>query len=230
MRHRRNYFQEEPLQEHYWPSFTDMMAMVVLVFLFIAIIAFVQSIYEAYDQTQVKQELSKVTNVKKQISDIINKKLEEHVGKDQIVHGPNNTISIQGDILFDSASSKLSPRGKVILKSVANALVDIIDTKDMSQYLYIILVEGHTDSVPYDNWTLSTQRAVSVIKYMQQANPKLAEDQYAKYLAATGYSKYKPVAKGNTPEANQKNRRISFQIILDDQKWQHKIMQLMNTK
>lgn len=231
MRHnRRNYYQDEPLQESYWPSFTDMMAMVVLVFLFITIIAFVQSIYTAYDQAQVKQELSKVTNVKKQISDVINKKLEQNVGKDQIVRGPNNTISIQGDVLFNSASSTISPKGKKILNGVANALVDIIDTKDMSQYLYIILIEGHTDSVPYDNWTLSTQRAVSVLKYMQKANPKLAEDKYAKYLAATGYSKYKPIAKGNTPQARQKNRRISFQIILNDQKWQHKIMQLMNTK
>lgn len=227
MRKRRRYLQEDELEEHYWPSFTDMMAMIVLVFLFITVIAFVQSIYTAYDQTQIRRELSKVTNVKKHISDVINQKLQDQVGKDKITRGPNNTISVEGDVLFETASADVSKKGKVVLNHVADALVEIIDNKTLSQYIYIILVEGHTDSVPYDNWTLSEKRAVNVIKYLQKANPKLNEDRYAKYLAATGYSKYQPIAKGHTAEAEQKNRRISFQIILDDNKWQNKIKDIM---
>src|SRR5699024_4890956 len=110
-----------------------------------------------------------------------------------ITKGPNNTISIQGNILFDTASTKIKPSGKKVLNSVADAIVQIIDDKKLSQYLYIIMIEGHTDSVPYDNWTLSTNRAVSVIKYMMKSNQKLAKTHYAKYLAATGYSKYRPI-------------------------------------
>jgi chemotaxis protein MotB len=228
MRKRKNYFDEGRNEEIFWPSFTDMMAMVVLVMLFIAVIAFIQSIYEAYDQTEIKKELAQVTDVKKHISDIIETRLQENVGKDNVVRGPNNTISIEGDILFDTASTELNPRGKEILASVADAMVQIIENEKMSQYIYIILIEGHTDSVPYDNWTLSTDRAVAVVKYMMKANPKLSQSDYAKYLAATGYSKYKPIAEGNSPEALKKNRRISFQIILDDNKWQNQIKQLVN--
>jgi chemotaxis protein MotB len=229
-RGRKNYFQDSEDQNYFWPSFTDMMAMMVLVMLFIAIIAFIQSIYNAYEQTEMRKELAKVADVKKHISDLIEKQLEENVGKDKIIRGPNNTISIEGNILFDTGSTDISERGKDVLRSLSNALIEIIDEEEMSQYLYIILVEGHTDSVPYDNWTLSAERAVSVVKYMIEINPKLGQNEYAKYLAATGYSEFKPIEEGDSPEALQKNRRISFQIILDDEKWQNKLKHILTTE
>jgi len=230
MKARRNLFVDDKAEEHYWPSFTDMMAMVVLVFLFITIIAFIQSIYNSYEQTEVRNELAKATNVKKHISDIIDKKMEDKVGKDKIIRGPNNTISIQGDVLFDTASAEISDNGKKVLKNVADAIVSIINDKELSQYIYIILIEGHTDSVPYDNWQLSSDRALAVLKYMQSASPVLNKDAYAKYLAVTGYSKYKPAVQGESAEAQKKNRRISFQIILDDNKWQNSIKDIMNNE
>ncbi|MGG1573008.1 OmpA/MotB family protein [Fictibacillus sp. NRS-1165] len=228
MRARKDVFAEQHQEEIYWPSFTDMMAMMVLIMIFIAILAYVQSIYNAYDQSQIKNELRQVADVKKHISDLIEKQLQQNVGKDKVVRGPNNTISVEGNILFDTGSAEVSAQGKKVLKPLADSLAAIIDEKDMSKYLYIILVEGHTDSVPYDNWSLSTERAVAVVKYLAQANPKLARLPYAQYLAATGYSEYKPIAKGNSAAALQKNRRISFQIILDDNKWQNKLKDIVN--
>jgi chemotaxis protein MotB len=71
---------------------------------------------------------------------------------------------------------------------------------------------------------------LSVLRYLQQANPKLAEDKYAKFLAVTGYSKYKPAVKGTTASDQAKNRRISFQIILDDNKWQSHINNILAGK
>ena len=230
MKARQSYFHrdDQETKEIFWPSFTDMMSMMVLVMVFLVVLANVQSIYKAYDQSQIKSELSKVTEVKKHISDLIQKQLEENVGKDKIIRGPNNTISVEGNILFDTGSAEISEKGKKVLDPLADALAAIIEEKDMSQYLYIILIEGHTDSVPYDNWSLSTQRAVAVVDYLGKANPKLAKKEYAQYLAATGYSEYKPIAIGNTSDALQKNRRISFQIILDDDKWQSKLKEIVD--
>ncbi|KAA0549318.1 OmpA family protein [Bacillus sp. BGMRC 2118] len=225
---RRMLLEEEDNHDYYWPSFTDMMAMIVLVILFIAIIAFIQSIYQAYDQAEIKQELEQTSSIKKQISDLIEKRLEENVGKDNVTRGPNNTISIEGDILFATGSADVSPEGKEVLANLSDGIVTILDDPELSQYLYIILIEGHTDSVPYDNWTLSTERAVSVVKQLLEANPKLNDQKYAQYLAATGYSEYKPIVPGNSSEANEKNRRISFQIILDDQKWQESLNTILS--
>jgi flagellar motor protein MotB len=207
-----------------------MMAMIVLVILFIAIIAFVQAIYTAYDQAEIRQELQQTTNIKKQISDLIEKRLEENVGKDQITRGPNNTISIEGDILFDTGSAEISTEGQQVLSDLSDGILAILEDPELSQYLYIILIEGHTDSVPYDNWSLSTDRAVAVVKSLLEANPKLSTKKYAQYLAATGYSEFKPIVEGQTEDANQKNRRISFQIILDDQKWQESLNTILSNQ
>ncbi|EIT83889.1 OmpA/MotB domain-containing protein [Fictibacillus macauensis ZFHKF-1] len=228
MRGRKRRYEDPVNEEIYWPSFTDMMSMMVLIMLFVAILAYVQSIYNAYDQRQVKHELQQAAHVKKTISDKIQQQLEKNVGKDKIVRGPNNTISLEGNILFDTGSATVSASGKKVLIPLANALAAIIDEKEMSKFLYIILIEGHTDSVPYDNWSLSTERAVSVVKYLAQANPKLGRMPYAQYLAATGYSEFKPIAKGSSATALHKNRRISFQIILDDKKWQNKLKQIVD--
>lgn len=108
--------------------------------------------------------------------------------------------------------------------------MSIINDPNLRPYIYIIQIEGHTDSIPYDNWTLSSDRALSVLKYLQKANPKLAEDHYAKYLAVTGYSKYKPAVIGSTPADQAKNRRISFQIILDDNAYQQHINAILSGK
>jgi chemotaxis protein MotB len=221
---------EEEQLDYYWPSFTDMMAMIVLVILFIAIIAFVQAIYTAYDQAEIKQELEQTVDIKKQISDLIEQRLEENVGKDKITRGPNNTISIEGDILFDTGSSVVSEAGKGVLASLSDGILTILDDPELQPYLYIILIEGHTDTVPFDNWSLSTERAVSVVKYLLEANPKLATKEYAQYLAATGYSEFKPMVEGTSEEDLRKNRRISFQIILDDQKWQESLNAILQNR
>ncbi len=218
---------EETKQDYYWPSFTDMMSMIVLVMLFIAVIAFVQAIYTAYDQAEMKQELQQAAEIKKHISDLIEKRLEENVGKDKVIRGPNNTISIEGDILFASGSAVVSEEGKKVLASLGEGILTILEDPELSQYLYIILIEGHTDSVPFDNWSLSTDRAVSVVKSMLEANPTLSRSEFAQYIAATGYSEYKPVVKSPQGKPNSQNRRISFQIILDDQKWQESLKNIL---
>lgn len=230
MKGRKSYFQDEQEQTSYWPSFTDMMSTIVLVMLFVALIAFVQSIFEAYEQKEIRKELAQVASVKKHMSDMIQEELEEKVGPDKVVRGPNNTISIEGDILFEPGSAEISAQGKSILEPLSRAFQRLIEQEEISQYLYIILIEGHTDRVPDDNWTLSTERAVAVVKYMFEVNPALTNDDYARYFAATGYSEYNPVAEGMDEESLRQNRRISFQIIVDDEKWQHQLYQLMNSE
>lgn len=72
-----------------------------------------------------------------------------------------------------------------------------------------ILVEGHTDNVPYkgsgaikDNWDLSVMRATSVVKIIT-SNSKVDP----KRLEAAGKGEFMPIEVANTPEARKKNRR-----------------------
>lgn len=230
MRVRSRYQRTAVEREHYWPSFADMMTTFVLVMLFLAMIAFIQSIYDSYEKVKIDQEIEKVSRVKEEITDILQLELTKIVGKEKVSRGPNNTLSMEGNILFAPASAEVSEEGKKILGQFSTAFQRVLENEEYRSYIYIILIEGHTDKIPYDNWRLSTDRAVAVVKAILANNPELGKPEFAKYFAATGYSEYHPVALGNSPDELQQNRRISFQIILDDVKWQGDIQKLLNTQ
>jgi chemotaxis protein MotB len=65
--------------------------------------------------------------------------------------------------------------------------------------------------LPYkDNWDLSTARAVSVVRYLQdhQVDPR--------QLGAAGFSKYRPRASNDTAEGKSQNRRIEIALTARD--------------
>ena len=72
-------------------------------------------------------------------------------------------------------------------------------------------VDGHTDDVPVagvyaDNWQLSTERALSVVRYLIDYGVP------ADKLAATGYGEFQPIAKGTSIDARRRNRRIELKF------------------
>jgi chemotaxis protein MotB len=116
-------------------------------------------------------------------------------------------VSLDESLLFASGSYTVEPKGVTVLKKLGSVLEQ---NKDIN-----ILVEGHTDNVPYhgsgdlkDNWDLSVKRATSVVKILVN-NSKIAP----KRITAAGRSEYVPLDPANTPEARKKNRRT--EIILN---------------
>ncbi|HSQ33995.1 MAG TPA: OmpA family protein, partial [Peptostreptococcaceae bacterium] len=76
-----------------------------------------------------------------------------------------------------------------------------------------IVIEGHTDNIPIksskygSNWELSTQRAVSVVRFFVEQKG-MSPTQFS----ATGYGEYKPLVDNKTPENRAKNRRVDIVI------------------
>lgn len=75
-------------------------------------------------------------------------------------------------------------------------------------------MDGHTDDVPVragarfeDNWELSQQRALSVVRYLVDF-PGLPPER----LSANGFGQYQPVNPADTPEARAQNRRIELKL------------------
>lgn len=113
-------------------------------------------------------------------------------------------VSLENTLLFASGKWNVDPKGVEALKNLAGVLETNTDIN--------VLVEGHTDNVPYrgsgdikDNWDLSVKRATSIIKIIVE-NSKID----AKRLTAAGRSEYAPIEVGNTPEARAKNRRTEI--------------------
>jgi chemotaxis protein MotB len=117
----------------------------------------------------------------------------------------------QSEVLFAQGQADIGSDGQEQLAKLAVALADIAD-KIPSDINWVLQVDGHTDNVPVragrytDNWDLSTERALSVVRYLnQQGLP-------ATRLAAAGYGEYQPLDSADSQDARRKNRRIELKI------------------
>lgn len=114
-------------------------------------------------------------------------------------------VTIQTDgVLFQSGGATMTQAGRDILAVLAPEF-SAIDNK--------IIIEGHTDKRPlarvgYDNWNLSADRAISVLRTLKD-DLGVPGDR----LAATGYGEFHPIEPADTDEAYAKNRRVEIVVI-----------------
>ena len=118
----------------------------------------------------------------------------------------SSMINMNESVLFDSGDSVLKQSGKDILQKVGETL----NGMSYSQMNVI----GHTDDIRIGkklqqsyptNWELSSARATAVVRYLVE---NVAVD--ATKVAATGRSKFHPVADNNSAEGRVQNRRVEF--------------------
>jgi chemotaxis protein MotB len=155
-------------------------------------------------KSEDEKRLDEMTNANRTLSD----ELKDEIQKGEVtINQLRNhvTVSIVQEVLFDSGHADLHEAGKKVLDKVANVLKKINNR--------LIMVEGHTDNVPIGktiiekyptNWELSTARATTVVRYLQEKGIEPT------HLSAAGFSEYRPVATNDTPENRQKNRRIDI--------------------
>ena len=117
----------------------------------------------------------------------------------------------QSEVLFAPGQADIGPTGQEQLAQLALALADIA-AKIPDDINWVLQVDGHTDNLPVragrytDNWDLSTERALSVVRFLvMQGVP-------AQQLAATGYGEFQPLAGGDTAADRRLNRRIELKI------------------
>ncbi len=117
----------------------------------------------------------------------------------------------QSEVLFDQGQANIGTSGEEQLQKLALTLAEIA-TKIPDDINWVLQVEGHTDDVPIragrfaDNWDLSTERALSVVRFL--ADQGLPSNR----LAATGYGKFQPLDTGDSADARRRNRRIELKI------------------
>ncbi len=122
------------------------------------------------------------------------------------------TVNLVDKILFDSGRAEIKGDGTKVLDKVASVLNGVADKN--------IRIEGHTDNVPISgaltskyasNWELSTARATSVARYLQDQD-KVDPTR----LVAAGYGEYHPIASNDSAEGRAQNRRIEIVLVPKD--------------
>ncbi len=136
----------------------------------------------------------------------ISKALIDFEGKGLTVTQRNGKVyvSMENKLLFKSGSWAVNPNGKKAVNLVGNVLAKNPEIA--------VLIEGHTDNVPYsgngninNNWDLSTKRATAIVAILSK-NPNINKTN----LTAAGRGEYAPVASNATPEGRAQNRRIEI--------------------
>lgn len=134
--------------------------------------------------------------------------LNVYEGKGLTVEQRNGKVYVSMDekLLFASGSFTVGAEGQKALGELADVLATDSDIN--------VMIEGHTDNVPYnaattaqirDNWDLSVMRATAIVKILTKnsgIDPKR--------ITAAGRAEYVPVAMGDTKEARAKNRRTEI--------------------
>ncbi|MEJ8756717.1 OmpA family protein [Pontibacter sp. H259] len=113
-------------------------------------------------------------------------------------------VSLAEQLLFNSGSTKVDPKGVDALKKLAQVLKEQQDVN--------VVVEGHTDDVPVakgtvgmqDNWDLSVLRATEITRILTDSGVS------PERVTPSGRSLYVPLESAKTKEARQKNRRTEI--------------------
>lgn len=141
-----------------------------------------------------------VTSIKGAIGDLSDEDIQIKVDKGAVF------VSISDKFLFKSGSFKLNSGAMTVLSKVAKILVAKAD--------FEVMIEGHTDNVAYrkgdleDNWDLSTKRATSIVRVLQE-DFKIDPSR----MTAAGRSEYVPITDNETAEGRAANRRTRIIIL-----------------
>ena len=139
------------------------------------------------------------------LKDAVSAALRGFEGKGLTVERKNGKVyvSMENKLLFGSGSWAVGAQGRSAVVNLAGVLKQNTDID--------VLIEGHTDDVPYggkgaitDNWDLSTKRATAIVRILTNNNVS------PKQITAAGRSKFLPVASNVSASGKAKNRRIEI--------------------
>ncbi|MBW8757319.1 MAG: OmpA family protein [Burkholderiales bacterium] len=125
-------------------------------------------------------------------------------GRVTIDHG---RIDINGSVLFAFNSAELQPEGLALLRQLAGPITTYLKARDE-----ILMVSGFTDDRQVrggnhqfaDNWELSAQRSLTVMRAMIEAGLPSSD------IFAAAFGAEQPVADNAQAEGRAKNRRVEM--------------------
>lgn len=210
-------------EEDHWLSVSDLMAGLMMVFLFISIVLMrnalierdkIKEIAATYQENKIEIYESLMTEFK---SDLIKWDAEIH----------KNDLSFNfksPDVLFDSGKIELKIEFKEILDNFFPRYLKI--TNNFKESIKEIRIEGHTsskwgessdDEAYFNNMDLSQGRTRSVLSYIHSLDDVEKDRKWIKSnIAAVGYSSSKLIMKDGL-EDKERSRRVTFRLITNSE-------------
>lgn len=229
-----------------WISFSDIMTVLMVVFLFIAISYILEVQKRQAERDEIFEEFKATKEELYNELDSVFKadfeKWEVKLDKDLSIKFTNP------DVLFNSGETDIRPYFAEILNSFLPRYFNVLLQEKYKDKISEIRIEGHTDNVPapkFDrdpyigNILLSQQRSTEVLKYFRNMDyystlSKTDETNLQFWLTANGLSygrtlddnKELTIVTGN-PINNKFSRRVEFRIITTSEKLVDRVLKEM---
>lgn len=220
-------------QGSHWLSVSDLMAGLMMVFLFISVAlmrnAFIErdkirNVAVAYEENQVA------------IYNALNKEFAADLDRWD-AHIDRKSLAFEfrsPDVLFGVGQTTIRPRFRKILNDFFPRYLAILERFKGS--IDEIRIEGHTSSVWNDqvtaseayfrNMQLSQGRTRSVLRYVYEMPAVKADRPWIKrYFAAVGFSSSRPVLNKDGTENRAESRRVTFRVITNAETQIRKIIE-----
>ncbi|MDD7806061.1 MAG: OmpA family protein [Endozoicomonas sp. (ex Botrylloides leachii)] len=214
--------------EAHWLSISDLMAGLMMVFLFISIAlmrdAFSQKNKMEAERDTMKKVAIAYENNQVAIYNALNHEFKKDLSKwDASINEKTLTFTFQSpDVLFKTGKIDLSSTYKNLLNDFFPRYLKVL--KPFQSSISEIRIEGHTSSVwnrhstpeaaYFNNMALSQGRTRSVLAYVYNLPGSYAYRGWIKsHIAAVGLSSSKPIYLATGKEDRARSRRVSFRVM-----------------
>ena len=136
----------------------------------------------------------------------------ETLRENNTLAGVQVSLTGQGLLVSLKEAAFFNP-GKTSIRPASVPLLDLVASKILPLHLDI-RVEGHTDDTPakkgrhHSNWEISTERAISVVRYFTEEYAYPPES-----LSLAGYASYRPISSNATAQGRAANRRVDIVLL-----------------
>lgn len=145
----------------------------------------------------------------------------------------DDALRFQGEGLFESGSSDLKPRQRLIVTAMGRLLDKILACYTLGErasrrpecdsgnaLIEAVQIEGHTDDVNTHefNLNLSTKRANETLRVIMGEDHRILAHKNRRdqpVMSVSGYGKMRPIVSNETAQGKASNRRIDLRIIMD---------------
>jgi outer membrane protein OmpA-like peptidoglycan-associated protein len=212
--------QHDEQEESHWLSVSDLMAGLMMVFLFIAVALMREAFVE---RDQIKQVAVAYQENQVLIFEALNKEFKKDLKTwDAEINEETLTFTFKSpDVLFASGKADLSPQYQRLLSDFFPRYMQVLDPYKNS--INEVRIEGHTssawgnasdDDAYFGNMKLSQDRTRSVLQYIYLLPTIVADKEWVKLnLAAVGLSSSRLVLNKSGYEDFRASRRVSFRVI-----------------
>tara|TARA_R110002020_G_scaffold37830_25_gene114147 strand:+ start:12544 stop:13290 length:747 start_codon:yes stop_codon:yes gene_type:complete len=232
MKHYFGYVREQ--EDGEWVSVSDLMAVLMMIFMFIAVVYLRPLIKEKEQALSAKQELAQTESQVRDIvtaweasEDQIYRALRDEFGRDLEAWGAElfrSNLMIRfrtPDVLFEQNSSELRPRFKVILSEFFPRYLRVLYKH--KEAIEEVRIEGHTSSewnsgssrseAFFKNMELSQDRTRSVLEYtLSLSEIEPFQDWAFRHVTANGLSSSRLLSREDGSELRDASRRVELSI------------------